>query len=58
MTTNTPNFAGLRVAGFESRRAEEMAAMVARFGGVPSISPSMREVAEAKNPEAVDFARH
>ena len=58
MTSNTPNFAGLRVAGFESRRADEMAAMVARFGGLPSISPSMREVAEAKNPEAVDFAGH
>jgi uroporphyrinogen decarboxylase len=58
MSANTPNFAGLRVAGFESRRAEEMAAMVARFGGLPSISPSMREVAEAKNPEAVDFAGH
>jgi uroporphyrinogen decarboxylase len=58
MSTNIPNFAGLRVAGFESRRAGEMAAMVARFGGLPSISPSMREVAEAKNPEAVDFAGH
>jgi uroporphyrinogen decarboxylase len=58
MTTKTPNFAGLRVAGFESRRAGEMEAMVARFGGLPSISPSMREVAEAKNPEAIDFAGH
>ncbi|HEX3997198.1 MAG TPA: uroporphyrinogen decarboxylase [Pirellulales bacterium] len=58
MTNNTPSFAGLRVAGFESRRAEDMAAMVARFGGLPSISPSMREVAEAKNPEAIDFAGH
>lgn len=58
MSTNTPNFGGLRVAGFESRRAGEMAAMVARFGGLPSISPSMREVAEQRNPEAVDFAGH
>ena len=30
--------------------------MVARFGGVPSISPSLREVAPAKNPDAIDFA--
>ncbi len=58
MSVNTPNFGGLRVAGFESRRAAEMAAMVARFGGLPSISPSMREVAEQRNPEAVDFAGH
>ena len=51
-----PNFGGLRVAGFESRRSEELAALVAKLGGVPSISPSMREVAPARNPEAVDFA--
>jgi uroporphyrinogen decarboxylase len=56
MVSNTPNFAGLRVAGFESRRAEEMASLVSRFGGLPSISPSMREVADAKNPEAIEFA--
>jgi uroporphyrinogen decarboxylase len=51
-----PNFGGLRVAAFESRRAEELAALVAKLGGMPSISPSMREVAPTRNPEAVDFA--
>jgi uroporphyrinogen decarboxylase len=55
-TDTTPNFAGLRVAGFESRRAVELAALVTRLGGIPSISPSMREVAASRNPEAVDFA--
>ncbi len=49
-------FAGLRVAAFESRRAVEMASLIERFGGVPSVSPSMREVPIAENREAVDFA--
>jgi uroporphyrinogen decarboxylase len=49
-------FAGLRVAAFESRRAAEMANLIERFGGVPSVSPSMREVAIAENRDAVDFA--
>jgi uroporphyrinogen decarboxylase len=49
-------FAGLRVAAFESRRAAEMAGLIERFGGVASVSPSMREVAIAENREAVDFA--
>jgi uroporphyrinogen decarboxylase len=49
-------FSGLRVAAFESRRASEMASLIARFGGVPSVSPSMREVAIEHNREAIDFA--
>jgi uroporphyrinogen decarboxylase len=56
MSTSVSNFAGLRVAALESRRAEEMANLIARFGGVPFVSPSMREVSPGKNPEAVDFA--
>lgn len=50
------NFAGLRVAVLESRKADEMAKLIERFGGVPSVSPSMREVPLDDNPEAVDFA--
>ena len=46
------------MAAFESRRAEEMARLIERLGGVPSVSPSMREVPLADNPEAVDFAYH
>jgi uroporphyrinogen decarboxylase len=49
-------FAGLRVAAFESRRAAEMASLIERFGGVPSVSPSMREVPIEENREAIDFA--
>src|SRR2546421_12857757 len=54
--TPQPNFAGLRVAAFESRRAEEMVALIERMGGKPSVSPSMREVPIERNPEAIDFA--
>ncbi len=55
--SNTASFSGLRVAAFESRRAEEMAQMIERFGGVAHVSPSMREVSLGENPEAVAFAR-
>jgi uroporphyrinogen decarboxylase len=53
---SSAGFAGLRVAAFESRRAAEMATMIEKFGGVASVSPSMREVPIAENREAVDFA--
>jgi len=49
-------FAGLRVAAFESRRATEMASLIERFGGLPRVSPSMREVAITENRDAIDFA--
>jgi uroporphyrinogen decarboxylase len=50
------NFNGLRVAAFESRRASDMERLIERFGGVPHVSPSMREVALDRNQAAVDFA--
>ena len=50
------DFDNLRVAAFESRRGEEMARLIERQGGRPSVSPSMREVARAENPQAVEFA--
>ncbi|HEY2838756.1 MAG TPA: uroporphyrinogen decarboxylase [Pirellulales bacterium] len=56
MPEDAPNFAGLRVAAFESRRADDMARLIERMGGRASVSPSMREVARPENPEAVDFA--
>ena len=56
MPTHDANFSGLRVAAFESRRADELERMIAKLGGVPSVSPSMREVPLDKNPQAVDFA--
>ncbi len=56
MSEPSDGFSDLCVAAFESRRAEEMARMIERFGGRPRVSPSMREVAIADNPQAVDFA--
>ncbi|MBX7165024.1 MAG: uroporphyrinogen decarboxylase [Pirellulales bacterium] len=57
MTEVAPDFAGLQVAAFESRRAEELGRLIEKFGGVPHVSPSMREVPLAENPEAVALAR-
>ena len=52
----SPSFGGLRVAALESRRRDDFARLIERFGGVPFVSPSMREVPIDKNKEAVDFA--
>jgi uroporphyrinogen decarboxylase len=57
MASDTPNFGGLRVASFESRRRDEMAQMIGRFGGAAHVSPSLREVPLEQNPAAVDFAQ-
>jgi uroporphyrinogen decarboxylase len=51
-----PSFQGLRVAALESRRRDEFARLIERFGGTPFVSPSMREVPLDRNKEAVDFA--
>jgi uroporphyrinogen decarboxylase len=56
MPNDHPDFAGLRVAAFESRRAAEMARLIERYGGVASVSPSMREVPLGESREAIDFA--
>ena len=50
------DFAGLRVAAFESRRAPEMARLIEKFGGRPSVSPSMREVPAGNARDAIEFA--
>src|ERR1700681_4875165 len=50
-------FAGLRVLSLESRRAPEMAKLIANYGGDPIIAPSMREVPLESNTEALAFAR-
>jgi uroporphyrinogen-III synthase len=52
-----PSFAGLRVLTLESRRAVEMAKLIANYGGEPIIAPSMREVPLESNKEALIFAR-
>jgi uroporphyrinogen decarboxylase len=58
MATNStiPNFNGLGVATFESRRAEELAALISKCGGVPHVGPSMREVPMEDNAAAYAFA--
>jgi uroporphyrinogen-III synthase len=50
-------FAGLRVLSLESRRGPEMAKLIATFGGVATVAPSMREVPLDTNTDALDFAR-
>ncbi len=50
-------FSGIRVAAFESRRADEMTRMIERLGGQPSVSPSMKEVAVEAQSEVVEFAQ-
>ncbi len=56
MPTENASFAGLKVASFESRRAEDIERMIVKFGGVPFVSPSMREVSVGHNRAAIDFA--
>ncbi len=52
----SPNFNGLRVSAFESRRRDEFARLIERFGGSPTVSASMREIPIDKNKEVIDFA--
>ena len=49
------NFAGKRVLALESRRAAEIAALIATYGGVPVSAPSMREIPLESNTEAIRF---
>ncbi len=50
------NFDGLHVAALESRRADDMTRLIEKCGGVPHVSPSMREVPIEPNRPAIDFA--
>jgi len=56
--TEAQGFRGLRVAAFESRMAEEMARLIARYGGEPLVAPSMREIPLENNTEALEFGEH
>jgi len=56
LSVPTADLAGIRVAAFESRRADEMAQLIRRSGGVPLVGPSLREVPLDDHREAVDFA--
>jgi len=48
-------FAGLRVAAFESRMAEEMTQLITRHGGRPLVTPAMREVPLERNTAVFQF---
>lgn len=50
-------FEGLCVLALESRRAREMAKLIANFDGVPMVAPSVREIPLESNQEALEFAR-
>ena len=50
------DFAGLHIASLESRRADDMARLIQRHGGISHVSPSMREVPIEPNRPAIDFA--
>ena len=51
-----PSFQGLNVLVLESRRSQEMAALVKTYGGTPIVAPALREVPLDSNPEAIAFA--
>ena len=51
-----PNFGGLRVLSFESRRAAELASLISTYGGKPTLAPALREVPLESNTEALEFA--
>ena len=53
--TTPHGFAGLRVAAFESRMAEEMQRLIERYGGQPLVAPSMQEVPLQDNNEVLQF---
>jgi uroporphyrinogen-III synthase len=50
-------FQGLRVLSLESRRAPEMAKLIAAYGGAATVAPSMREGPLESNTEALAFIR-
>jgi uroporphyrinogen-III synthase len=50
-------FGGRPVVTFESRRAAEMASLIARHGGEPIGAPAMREITLPAAPETLAFAR-
>jgi len=55
MTNST--FEGLCVLALESRRAREIAKLIANLDGVPIVAPSVREVPLESNKDALEFVR-
>jgi len=56
MESQTPAFGGLQVAAFESRHAKELAVLISRYGGVPRVVPSVREIPLEDLSAAFEFA--
>jgi uroporphyrinogen decarboxylase len=56
MGSPSASFNQLRIASFESRRADDVARMIERFGGIPLVSPSMREIPVSEDRSVVEFA--
>src|SRR5262245_13712734 len=56
MTADAKWSVPLRVAAFESRRAQEIAHLIERGGAEPFVSPSLREVGVDEDRPAIDFA--
>ena len=48
---------GPRVLSFESRRQSEMAALILRHGGQPTVAASMQEIPLEENPAAGEFVK-
>ena len=55
-TVASNNFENLCVVAFESRRADDMTRLIQRYGGVPKVTPSMRELPIEENQPVIDFA--
>ena len=53
----TRGFGGMTVVAFESRMADQMAALIARYGGNPLVAPSLQEIPLEDNAEALNFAK-
>lgn len=55
--SNTDGLTGLRVAALESRKQDEIARLIEKFGGQPFVSASLREVPIGEHRAAIDFAQ-
>ncbi len=52
-----PNFGGLRVVSFESRRAADLEKMLQQCGANAVVAPSMREIPLEERGEIIEYAR-
>jgi uroporphyrinogen-III synthase len=53
--TQDKGFDGMVVASFESRMAADMARLIERYGGIPLVTPALREVPLDDNSAALKF---